>query len=109
VVIGFLLSHFMPYVPGLRNLILGAHTADRKEPQLSPALAGEPSPTALIEQDASLLNQHGVAYSTLRPSGKARINGRLVDVVSDVGFIDPGTEVKVVSVAGNRVVVRPAG
>jgi membrane-bound serine protease (ClpP class) len=49
----------------------------------------------------------GVAETALRPTGKARIAGRRVDVVSSGDFVEPGTAVEVVAVDGARVVVRP--
>ena len=48
----------------------------------------------------------GTAVTKLRPAGKARIDGRLVDVVSRGEFIDPGDEIEVIQVKGNRVVVK---
>lgn len=53
-----------------------------------------------------LLNQTGVAHSTLRPSGTAVIQGRRVDVVTEGALVDRGQSIKVVSVEGSRVVVR---
>lgn len=105
VVVGVLGSKFMPYIPGIRNLILAPPAAD-EGPRLNPELAGEASATALIEQDHGLTNRTGTAFSTLRPSGKAQIDGQLVDVVTEGEFIDPGTAIEVVEVSGNRVVVR---
>jgi membrane-bound ClpP family serine protease len=54
-----------------------------------------------------LLHATGVALSQLRPSGIAQINGQRVDVVTEGGLIDRGTRVRVVTVEGARVVVRP--
>ncbi len=53
-----------------------------------------------------LLNQTGTAFTELRPSGTAVINGKRVDVVTEGPFIERGTPVKVVAVEGLRVVVR---
>jgi membrane-bound serine protease (ClpP class) len=53
-----------------------------------------------------LLDQTGVAFTTLRPCGTALINGRRVDVVSEGSMIERGTAVKVVAIEGMRVVVR---
>lgn len=53
-----------------------------------------------------LLNQTGTAFTHLRPSGTALINGQRVDVVTEGPFIERGTPVKVVAVEGLRVVVR---
>lgn len=109
VVAGILLSHFLPRIPGLRNLILAPQHESGAGPQLNPALAGDRSRTAAIEQDVGLIGQLGEAFTTLRPAGRARINGRLVDVVAEGAFLDPGTPVEVVDVSGNRVIVRRTG
>lgn len=47
----------------------------------------------------------GTATTTLRPSGQADINGSLVDVVAEFGYIDAGTPVRVTRVDAFRVVV----
>ncbi|RXT14830.1 nodulation protein NfeD [Ammoniphilus sp. CFH 90114] len=52
------------------------------------------------------LNKEGVAVTTLRPSGTAEINGEIIDVVSEGGFIEKGKTIKVIRVEGTRVVVR---
>lgn len=103
---GIFLSHFMPRIPGLRNLILTPAHETAGGPKLDPAVSGRSSRTAAIEQDAGLIGQTGEAFTTLRPSGRARIDGKLVDVVTDGDFLDPGTPLEVVDVAGNRVIVR---
>jgi len=53
-----------------------------------------------------LLGCTGVTCTRLRPSGAVEINGQRVDVVTEGVPIDAGERVEVVSVAGNRVVVR---
>lgn len=53
-----------------------------------------------------LLHQTGVAYSNLRPSGTALINGQRVDVVTEGALIERGVPIKVVAIEGMRVVVR---
>jgi membrane-bound serine protease (ClpP class) len=53
-----------------------------------------------------LLHGTGTAFTNLRPSGTAVINGRRVDVVTEGGMIERGTPVKVVAIEGMRVVVR---
>jgi membrane-bound serine protease (ClpP class) len=51
----------------------------------------------------------GVAETDLRPSGRARINGRLVDVQSVGTYIQKGTPVKVLSVGRYVIEVEEAG
>ena len=55
---------------------------------------------------ASLLGCEGEAQSALRPSGIALIDGRRVDVLTEEGWIDAGSRIKVVAVQGSRVIVR---
>jgi membrane-bound serine protease (ClpP class) len=57
-------------------------------------------------QKPELLHQIGTAYTQLRPSGTALINGRRIDVVTEGALIERGTPVKVVAIEGVRVVVR---
>jgi membrane-bound serine protease (ClpP class) len=49
----------------------------------------------------------GTALSTLRPAGKAMIEGRRADVIAGDGtWIDQNASVEVVKVSGNRIYVR---
>jgi membrane-bound serine protease (ClpP class) len=50
----------------------------------------------------------GTAHTMLRPSGKAVIDGQLVDVVSQGDLIPAGTALRVLAVEGPRVVVGAA-
>lgn len=52
------------------------------------------------------LNQEAETLSKLRPAGTINLGGKRVDAVSEGGFIEKGKKVKVVSVAGSRIVVR---
>lgn len=53
----------------------------------------------------ALVGKSGKAETDLRLSGKARIDGQLIDVVSESEYIDRGTPVRVILVEGIRVVV----
>ncbi|MFN0133463.1 MAG: NfeD family protein [Phycisphaerales bacterium] len=50
----------------------------------------------------------GVAQTPLRPSGRAQFGDRLVDVVSETGFVEPGQAVRVTNVSDFRVGVERA-
>ena len=52
-----------------------------------------------------LVGRKGVALSDLRPAGFAQFAGRRTDVVTEGGMIAKGTDVRVVAIEGNRVVV----
>jgi membrane-bound serine protease (ClpP class) len=58
------------------------------------------------DSDRNWLGRTGMAVSPLRPAGIAQVDGTRIDVVSDGGFIEAGTTVVVIRVAGNRIVVR---
>ena len=77
-------------------------------PTLSPA--GEARDAVrhegLVDYD-DLLGSRGLTTTQLTPSGKARFENRLVDVISDCEVVPPDCEVEVVEVRGNRVFVRP--
>jgi membrane-bound serine protease (ClpP class) len=49
----------------------------------------------------------GVARTTLRPAGKALINGTLLDVVTLGDFVEQNTKVRVITTESNRIVVEP--
>lgn len=55
------------------------------------------------------LGHTGVAETMLRPAGRARIGGHLLDVVTRGEFIAPGAPVRVLQADGNRYVVEAIG
>jgi len=69
-----------------------------------PSLAGVPrefvTPLALSP------GMQGTSLSMLRPSGKARFAGHVVDVVTQGEFIPPNTAITIVQTDGMRVVVK---
>ncbi|MEO0963667.1 MAG: NfeD family protein [Planctomycetota bacterium] len=92
--------------------------ARRLEPE-----AREPSEVAIERSEASLrvgaVERHtqqdeyrgltegmtGRALTSLRPTGPAEIEGRVIDVVAQDGWIDEGAALRVVAVDGNHVLV----
>jgi membrane-bound serine protease (ClpP class) len=53
-----------------------------------------------------LKGREGIALTLLRPAGKALIDGKRIDVVTEGALVAKGTRVKVLIVEGARVVVR---
>ena len=47
----------------------------------------------------------GVATTPLRLSGKARFNSEIIDVISQVDYLEKGQKLKITDVRGSRVVV----
>jgi len=92
------LVRFLPSMPYFNRLVnrenlqeasVGSE-ADRKDPDRQ-----------------KLVGRTGVTLTTLRPSGRADFDGKLLDVVAEGAFIEKGREVQVVAVHGNRIVVAP--
>lgn len=54
---------------------------------------------------APLIGKEGIAYTVLRPSGKVMIDNEVYDGVSDGGFLEKGTKVKVVRFENAQIYV----
>ncbi|HET6423951.1 MAG TPA: NfeD family protein [Planctomycetaceae bacterium] len=108
-VVGVILSRFLPHVPLFEGMVLAPPSAlrDSREPRLAPEWLPHESPTA-GSLPGDLIGRYGQTISLLRPAGKARIDGRVVDVVSNGPFIPEGRSIQVVQVSGNRIVVNEA-
>lgn len=103
IVVAMLLNRFLPRMPFLNEMVLGAPGGHGSEAGGEPRLRPE-----VLNGTHSLVGTVGAAATSLRPAGKARIQGELVNVISNGPFIVEGTPVEVVSVSGNHVVVREA-
>ncbi len=102
IVVASVLNHFLPSIPVFKHLIL------TPPGQITDDSLIDPSKAAVVTRSGTIaVGDQGIAASTLRPAGKATFGEMYVDVVSDGAYIDHGTAVEVVRVAGNRVVVRP--
>lgn len=104
IVIGFMgmvLSRVLPNLPFFESLVLSppsSGVADADEPRLRPD--GD------AEAGAIAVGQQGVALSILRPSGKAQVGDRVIDVISDGPYIPAGSTIEIVAAGRNRIVVR---
>lgn len=85
-----------------RLILTGTNAAEDEGRGLLAAMAPTGSEGALP------LGVVGTALTDLRPAGTAEFDGRIVDVVSEVGFVDRGTRVRTVAVTAYRVGVEPA-
>lgn len=90
------LLKLLPRLPYARTLVLETGLESRAGYASAP------------ETDRRWLGRHGTAAAPLRPSGIAVIDGTRVDVVSQGDYLETGAPVEVVSVEGNRIVVRRA-
>lgn len=59
-------------------------------------------------QQSSLVGKEGVAFTVLRPSGKVIVEGETYDAMSEIGYIDKGEKIKVISYGTSQLhVVKP--
>ena len=108
VAVAVILNKFLPSIPFLNRLILtppGYAAAGSGAPILKASLAA----SSIGEKAAVSVGQIGKAASVLRPAGKGMFGDDFIDVVSDGGYIDHDVPIEVIRIAGNRVIVRPAG
>lgn len=94
----YFLSKTYGSLPIFNRLVLGASAGASDDAGAGLLAAMGPEVASPIG-----LGSVGVAVTTLRPSGTAEIDGKLVDVVSEIGFIDAGATVRVTSVTPFRV------
>ncbi len=99
-VAAFALSKYLGELPILGRLTL--RPPDASDAAGSGAgVSGEVSRHFQVE-----IGDRGIADSALRPAGRARFGENYIDVVTEGAFVDSGTEVRVLKVTGNRVLVR---
>lgn len=103
-VIGYYMSKNMRTLPVFGRLILSDKPREEDADEEAPAPAAA---TAGLQPLTASVGQVGVALTTLRPSGKADIEGRVVDVVVEGQMVQPGQQVRVITVEQMRIVVEP--
>ncbi len=96
----YVLRKVLPNSPYLKNLIL----AERK-PRLDTGLNANIDPEAIVDW-SYLSGQRGEAITRLMPSGKARIAGKVYNVITEGRMVDKGQPIRVIEAVGNRVVVK---
>ncbi len=98
-----LIARYMPKSRFTGGLILKTVVGDSAEGTAS--VMGDSTYKTAPSDLAGLVGSSGLAETDLRMAGKARIDGRLVDVVSESEYIGKGTPIRVLMVEGIRVVV----
>lgn len=100
----FGMAQYLPQTKMFESMVLGP-----------PGGALEDEPQLLLNHAAdrehpkgSSLGKKGVAITMLRPAGKAVLDNRIVNVVSEGPFIMPDAPIEVIAVTGNKIVVRQA-
>lgn len=104
----FFLTKYTRSIPIANRLVLfdrqpATHTADTH----IGLLAAMANPNAPVSVRGISVGDSGITHSRLNPSGTAEINGRLVDVVSEFGYLDAGSPIRVVNITEYRIGVEP--
>ena len=100
------LTRYYGSIPGLSRLVLADADAPISATQRPPGTLAPISGDESVGAGTIAVGDTGRVTSTgLRPTGRATLHGREVDVVSPGTFIDPGTPVRVVDVRGNTITV----
>ncbi|NIL97463.1 MAG: peptidase [Planctomycetales bacterium] len=74
-------------------------------PPATVAPSGPPHTVPDAEGKPLKVGDRGQARTTLRPAGQCRFGARKVDVVADGAFINAGTQVEIVDISSNRIMV----
>jgi membrane-bound ClpP family serine protease len=99
--VGIALRRYLPHAPFFNRMLL-----EPPQPDFQPAAAGG---AARGYDYQHLLGRRGAAVTQLTPSGKARFDDELIDVIAPGEVIDRGAAVEVVQVRGTHVYVRSVG
>ncbi len=102
-VVMWLILKNMKSIPILDRLMLSGATGVSADPSGHSLL----SVIAPHADDIARVGDRGMTTTPLRPSGQADIEGELMTVYAGIGYIEPGTAVRVTSVQPMRIEVEP--
>ena len=74
--------------------------------RIDTGLQGQSDPEAVVDW-SYLAGQSGETITKLVPSGKARIGGKVYDVITKGQMVAKGQPIVVIEAIGNRIVVKP--
>ncbi|MHC4659981.1 MAG: NfeD family protein [Planctomycetota bacterium] len=100
VVVACVLAKYLPKLEFLSGLILVPTVPKGGEMRVSMTT---PVETKTVSVD---VGDVGEVVSKLRPTGRVRFGNAIVDCVAEGDFLDKGTEVRIIEIHGNRVVVK---
>jgi len=99
--LGALVRRWLPGTPVFRGIVLSPPEAEEAE-----IIVRRES---LRDIDEGFIGARGKTTTQLTPSGKARFDDMVIDVITDGDVVARGTPVEVIEVHGNRVLVREVG
>jgi len=96
--IGLALAKYLPRAP-----VVGAFYLGKPDPATVPHAQG-----AGVTLGKDLVGKTGTAYSYLRPSGKAIIEGDFYDVTTEGDLVPQGSKILVIAQRSNNIIVKEA-
>lgn len=110
VILSFAMQFILSLIGGFILIMLMSKYLPRLGPSRKMMLATPDGATTVAESMRTTLpavGAVGAATTALRPAGSAEFEGRIVDVISNGSFIEPGTRLRVVALEGALVTVAP--
>ena len=101
VILAWILTKYMPKLQFLSGLILVPAVA-KQGTEMEISMTAPPE----LQTAGVKVGDIGEVVSILRPTGKARFGNAIVDVVAEAEFLDKGTQIEIIKIHGNRVVVK---
>jgi membrane-bound serine protease (ClpP class) len=101
VILAWILTKYMPKFQFLSGLILVPAVA-KQGTEIEISMTAPPE----LETIGVKVGDIGEVVTKLRPTGKARFDNAIVDVVAEAEFLDKGAKVEIIKIHGNRVVVK---
>ena len=101
VILAWLLTKYLPKLQFLSGLIL-VPTAAKQGGEFEVSMTVPPESKTITVNVGDV----GEVVSALRPTGKVKFGYAIADCVAQAEFLDKGTEVKIIEIHGNRVVVK---
>ncbi|MFN7021370.1 MAG: NfeD family protein, partial [Phycisphaerales bacterium] len=97
IVLMYYTAKHLPTIPVFRKFVLN----DTRGEESGEGLLSAMGPVEGVVRVGAV----GRTLTPLRPAGRVEIDGRIIDVVSDMGFVDAGVQVRIASVERFRTVV----
>ena len=101
VLLAWLFTKYLPRLQFLSGLVLAPAVA-KQGGEIEVSMTAPPESRTISVSVGDI----GEVFSTLRPTGKVKFGQRIVDCVAEAEFLDKGTEVEIIEIHGNRVVVK---
>ena len=95
VLMGILGRYLTPKLAAMTRLVLTGREQDASKGYIA----------GLTPDELPQVGESGIAFTTLRPSGKVDVHGKLFDAVTEGSFIEKGEDVEVTRLDGSSVIV----